>query len=87
MSVVVVEGEELRALIRAELRAALAEYLARPEQSAEWLDAKAVATMLGVHTRTVAKLAESKKLPATRIGRLWRFRPEDVTAFLTAAAR
>jgi excisionase family DNA binding protein len=31
-----------------------------------------------VTERTVINLAQSGKLPAVRIGRLWRFRPQDV---------
>lgn len=42
-----------------------------------------VAAQLGVSPRTVARLAlESGDLPTVRIGRLARFRPEDVTALI-----
>lgn len=42
-----------------------------------------VAARLGVSPRTVARLAlESGELPYVRIGRLARFRPEDVAALI-----
>jgi len=86
MSVIVVEMAELRAMIAAELRAALAER-GTEKPVGDWLDAKEVARALGVHARTVAKLAVSGRLPSTRIGRLLRFRPSDVSAFLERNAR
>lgn len=49
----------------------------------EWLDTDEAARLLRVHTRTVAKLAKSGALPATRVGRLWRFRRSDVEAYMS----
>jgi excisionase family DNA binding protein len=87
MSVIIVEMAELRAMIAAELRAVLAERPHEKPAVGDWLDAKEVARALGVHARTVAKLAVSGRLPSTRIGRLLRFRPSDVSAFLERNAR
>ena len=82
-SVVVVSSDELRALIRAAVDDALAARAsAANEAPAEWLDARGAAAVLAVHPRTVAKLAKSGELPASRVGKLLRFRRADVAAFL-----
>ncbi len=86
MSVVVIEAEELRAMIRAEVRAALAER--RAGDPDPWLDANAVAELLGVHPRTVAKLSSREGLPAHRIGaKLLRYRRAEVFAWLEERSR
>ncbi len=82
MSVVVIDTEELRAIIGTEIRAALAERVGHAEAAPEWLDARATADLLKVNPRTVAKLAAAGRLPASRIGRLLRFRRADILAFL-----
>lgn len=46
------------------------------------LDAKAVADMMGIHWRTVIRLAESGQLPAYKVARQWRFRRSDVEEYL-----
>ena len=81
MSVVVIDPEELRALIGRELRAALDER-APVEASPEWLDSKGAAALLGVNVRTIAKLAQSGKVPSSRVGKLLRFRRADLLALL-----
>lgn len=48
------------------------------------LDAKQVAALLGVSVRTVQQLAASRQLPSVPVGRLVRFRPEDVEAFVAS---
>lgn len=45
------------------------------------LDATAVAELLGLHVQTVYEKARTGELPGVRIGRLWRFRPSDVSAY------
>lgn len=80
MSVVVMDAHELRAMIAAEIRAALDERDA--DESPDWLDAKGAAALLGVHARTVAKMAQDGTLAASRVGRLLRFRRADVVALL-----
>lgn len=49
---------------------------------AEWLDSAGAAELLGMHRRTVAKLAASGELLSSRIGRLLRFRRADVERYL-----
>jgi excisionase family DNA binding protein len=46
------------------------------------LDAKAVATILGVHQNTVLKLTRSGSLPGFRLGRHWRFRRGDIAGWV-----
>jgi excisionase family DNA binding protein len=74
--------EQLRALVVDAVREALATRGAEP---AEWLDAKSAAVLLGVHPRTVAKMAKGGELPSSRVGRLLRFRRADVVALLERA--
>ena len=46
------------------------------------LTTAAVARWLGVSTRTVCLWAECKELPAIKIGRQWRFREGELSAWL-----
>lgn len=46
------------------------------------LDAKDVAKLLKVSSRTVLRLAERGELPYFRVGDLWRFQRKDVDAFI-----
>lgn len=39
------------------------------------------ATYLGVHEKTVIKMARNQQLPALRLGKLWRFRPADLVSW------
>lgn len=41
-----------------------------------------VAAALQVHMETVLRWARTGKLPGSKIGKLWRFRPSDVDAFV-----
>ncbi len=50
------------------------------------LDAKSVASILGVHPHTVLKLARVGTLPAIRYARHWRFRKSDIVAWLEEQA-
>jgi excisionase family DNA binding protein len=45
----------------------------------------AVAKWLGVSTRAVCLWAECKVIPAIKVGRQWRFRHEEVCAWLDTA--
>jgi excisionase family DNA binding protein len=47
-----------------------------------WLDASAVATLLGVSARTVRRLATSGHLSYFRVGVQLRFSPDDVTRYV-----
>jgi excisionase family DNA binding protein len=46
------------------------------------LTVTAVARQLALSERMVRLLAESGRLPALKIGKLWRFVPEDVESFI-----
>ena len=48
-----------------------------------WLSAKEVSGYLGVGRSTVYKWIERHQLPAHKIGRLWKFRKEEVDAWIT----
>ncbi len=41
-----------------------------------------VAEYLNLHRQTVTRLADKGELPGVKIGRKWRFRPEDIQAYL-----
>ncbi|HKE24707.1 MAG TPA: helix-turn-helix domain-containing protein [Bryobacteraceae bacterium] len=43
----------------------------------------AVAKWLGISTRTLCLWAECKEIPAIKIGRQWRFRESDLSAWLS----
>jgi excisionase family DNA binding protein len=36
---------------------------------------------LGIHEKTVLRMARERKLPALRLGKHWRFRASDLVAF------
>lgn len=46
------------------------------------LSTAAVARWLGVSTRTICLWAECRELPAIKIGRQWRFREGELSAWL-----
>lgn len=70
---------ELRALIREEIRAELAEQAAQ----SEWLSAYDAAQILGVHPKTLRKWIREKRLEATRAGdRHYRIRRADLDRLL-----
>lgn len=48
-----------------------------------WHPAEA-ATYLGIHEKTVIKMARLGKLPAIRLGKHWRFRTTDILAWADA---
>ena len=48
------------------------------------LTARQVQTMFGVDRSTVYRMAEDGRLPALKIGRQWRFRPEEIERRLMA---
>jgi excisionase family DNA binding protein len=41
-----------------------------------------IAVHLGVSKETIYRLLERKEMPAHRIGRLWRFSPKEVDAWV-----
>ena len=48
------------------------------------MDIKQVATYLQINEATAYSWAQSGRLPGIKIGRIWRFRPEDIEAWLDA---
>lgn len=80
--VVVVDAEQLTAIVREAVRAELA---AAPAAS-EYLDAAALAGLLGIARSTVPQLVKREGLPTVRLGRAYRFRRAEVIAWLEARA-
>lgn len=50
----------------------------------EPLDSEHAARMLGVKPRTVINLAKQGKIPAFRVGDLWKFLRSDIQAYIDA---
>jgi excisionase family DNA binding protein len=73
-------GAELREVVGAAVREAV-EGL-RHAEPAVWLDTAGAASVLAVHPRTVMKFVAAGRLAASRVGKLWRFRREDVERLL-----
>ena len=46
--------------------------------SSRWMSVQEIADHLGVSRDTVYRWIDDKKLPAQRIGRLWKFKIEEV---------
>ena len=46
------------------------------------LDTEEAASLLGIHPKTLQKLARAKKVPAVRIGKCWAFRASTLDAWL-----
>ena len=49
-----------------------------------WLSVEEIATYLGVSKDTVYNWINKKKMPAHKIGRLWKFKKEQVDAWVEA---
>jgi excisionase family DNA binding protein len=45
-----------------------------------------VGKLLGLHPKTVQRLARSREIPAVRIGRYWRFRATELNTWLETLA-
>lgn len=52
----------------------------RPED--RWLSVEEIADYLGVKRDTVYKWIERKKMPAHKVGSLWKFRKEEIDAWV-----
>lgn len=57
-----------------------------PDSSSLWLSVQRAAAELEVTTRTIYRFINDGKLPAYRIGRVYRIRRADLDAFLVSAA-
>jgi excisionase family DNA binding protein len=53
-----------------------------PSSEEALMDIKQVAAYLQINEATAYNWAQSGKLPGIKIGRIWRFRPEDIEAWL-----
>lgn len=82
-AIVVLEVEQLRSLIREAVRAELAN-VRQPE---EWLDVKGAAEYLGLCREYLCKLARRGEIPASRLGRDWRFRRSELDAHMAKQGR
>lgn len=51
------------------------------------LDPDEVAKLLRVHVRTVTRLATSGELPGFKVGGQWRFKREDIDAYIEEQKR
>jgi excisionase family DNA binding protein len=54
---------------------------------AEILDVEGAATLLGVSTRTIYQLARKGDIPATRVGREWRFARRNLINWIANGSR
>lgn len=46
------------------------------------IDSNKAASFLGIHPKTLQRLARDRKVPAHRIGKLWRFRISELDEWL-----
>ena len=49
-----------------------------------WLSVEEIATYLGIKKDTVYKWIERKKMPAHKLGSLWKFKRDEVDAWVRA---
>ena len=54
------------------------------ETSERWLSVGEIAAHLGVSPITIYRWLERKKIPAHRIGKLWKFKPSEVDHWITS---
>lgn len=51
-----------------------------------WLSVEEIADYLGVKRDTVYKWIERKKMPAHKVGSLWKFKREEIDAWVRSGA-
>ena len=56
------------------------------QQFEQLLDDQQASALLGVHPKTLQKLARTGHLPAYRVGRFWRYRVSDLEMWLQSGA-
>lgn len=49
-----------------------------------WLSVEEIARYLGVSKESIYRLLDKRVIPAHRIGRLWKFKPGEVDAWVKA---
>lgn len=52
------------------------------QEQVRWLSVEEIAAHLGINRDTVYKWIERKRMPAHKVGRLWKFKMEDVDAWV-----
>jgi excisionase family DNA binding protein len=50
-----------------------------------WLSVEGIAVYLGVSKETIYRWLDRKKIPAHRIGKLWKFKPSEVDAWVMSS--
>ncbi len=50
--------------------------------SERWLSVEEFAAHLGVNRDTICKRIERKKMPADKVGRLWKFQASEIDAWV-----
>ncbi len=51
-----------------------------------WYSLKEIMEYLGVSRDTIMKWIETKNMPATRLGRMWKFKISEVDAWMKSGA-
>lgn len=54
--------------------------------SDRWLSVDEIAAYLGVKRDTIYKWIDRKKLPAHKVGSLWKFRKEEIDLWVTSGS-
>jgi excisionase family DNA binding protein len=54
--------------------------------SDRWLSVDEIAAYLGVKRDTIYKWIDRKKLPARKVGSLWKFRKEEIDDWVTSGS-
>lgn len=54
------------------------------QETERWLSVEEIATHLGVSKETVYRWLEREKVPAHRVGRLWKFKASEVDKWIIA---
>lgn len=52
------------------------------EKTERWLGVEEIATHLGVSKETIYRWLDRERIPAHRIGRLWKFKPSEVDQWI-----
>ena len=53
------------------------------EQSSDrWISLKEACAYLGVQRQTIMKWINTKNMPASKVGKLWKFKVEDIDAWI-----
>ena len=57
---------------------------AKPFGEDRWLSVEEIAEYLGINRDTVYKWIERKKMPAHKVGRLWKFKKSQIDGWVEA---